>query len=231
MILRAVLMCLIGAPALAQDFRTRNPACVPHVTVRHQDCSAITYYVCPGTHGPLWRSEVFYQGQPTMIATYDADYNTLGGGVADGSMRLEAQPESTDLPISLARLKAEGSIDSAETLRLTVPGMSLVMRNTTKVTMQPDPVTIAGMEFRVITLDTRMVTEPNVGVMSSELRLFLNDQIGYPIEGRTATTANGVENVSASDPVEITCPASPASRAMRRGPVAGRGNRRKRCVA
>ncbi len=99
------------------------------------------------------------------------------------------------------------------------------------MTMQPDPVTIAGMEFRVITLDTRMVTEPNVGVMSSELRLFLNDQIGYPIEGRTATTANGVENVSASDPVEITCPASPASRAMRRGPVAGRGNRRKRCVA
>ncbi len=203
------LIASAALPAAAQDVMTRDAACKPHVTVRHQECSTATYYLCPGEGGETYRAEIFHGGQPTMVGLYDTDYNMIGGSTADGMVRLWAEAAGVNRPLSLAQLRAEGRTDYVETIGMDVGGTVITMTNTSTVVMRPDPVTLGGVEFRVADLHIDMKTEPFLGVMSSDIRLFLNDGLVYPVEGRTATTVNGMTQVTASDPVEIILPGQP----------------------
>lgn len=196
-------------PAAAQDVMTRDPACKPHVTVRHQDCTVTNYYLCPGEDGEVYRAEMFHGGKALMTSLSDADYNTIGGGSAGGSIRLWPEVTGENKPLSLAQLKAEGRADYVETTGMDLNGMVVTMTSRIAAVILPGLVTIDAVEFRVAELRIESKTVPGEDVMSGESRLFLNDGLIYPIGGRIATTMNGMTLVTSSDPVEIILPGEP----------------------
>ena len=209
---KAFVLCLLLTPSIAaaeDSLLQRDASCAPFVTVQHQGCSAATYFRCEGDGGVIYRVEMASAGRPSMIGIYDSEYNIIAGGTPDGQVRMVSEPSATTVRLSLGDLMKSGKASYSETLALTIGATPLKMHTNGDVSVRPEAVEIDGKSFQVIDLDLSITTEPDVGKLSGQVRLFMSDTLGFPLEGETSNTVNGTTSVTATDPFKVILPGEP----------------------
>ena len=228
MILRTAAIVVIVLPcqvALAQSDQIIGANCKPRVTVQKQDCAMATYYECPGEEATVWRSDVFFDGQPVISSLFDADYNLISSELADGSISMQANQSDGIVNLSMANLLAEGHAAYAKSIRMQMNGSVTTLVKRGEAVVQPEPVIIDGMEFRQIDLTEFQSFRPDGFHMTAHVRLFLNDEIGFPIEGQSVADFGSTQTITTTDPVLIALPGQPGFGATEPqaycGPVTG----------
>lgn len=201
------LLAVLAGPALAETNLTERPeSCEAYLTAVQEGCFAATYFRCSGDGGPFHRVESTVGGTPAMVAEYDDNYNMIGGGTPDGSLTIDIDTAAPRKLLSLATLRETGSATYSETLAMTVQGTGIQMSNQSTVTLLPDPVQIDGRTFQVAEIAIAVTSVPDLGPLSGAVRIFLSDEFGFPVEGQTSSTVNGVAQTTANDPVDLILP-------------------------
>jgi hypothetical protein len=193
------LFATAGFGAMADVPGWPRPAeCVASLTVLHGDCDLRTYFVCPSPEGKLIRRErQAYAGTlEALITTTDYEFVTLGGDKDPGALKLYV-PSKDRLNLSAA---LEGQPQEyVEYLKYVRPGSPVLRLSVRKRVERVDETAeVSGRVFQKV-----LVTSVLDGSTTEQIALYLNDEIGFPIEGEYGPDHARAIPVESSQPIAL----------------------------
>ncbi|WP_112310843.1 hypothetical protein [Pseudogemmobacter bohemicus] len=195
------------ATALATRLWPRDANCAPKLTVQFSDCTASTYYLCPGPGAPvgdqMLRAESKLDDGIALASLTTLNFAFLA--VVDEGRDIVVWAGATAAPAPDLQAALDGSAQEfAETLSTYYDDMITKTGITNRLERAGDDVEIDGISFARLTLTSRADDAPEGEY--NKLALYYSAELGFPIKGESEDSFAG--EVSRDDlmPVSLILP-------------------------
>jgi hypothetical protein len=199
----ALFVCSAAPIARADVVLWPHPAeCVATVTVLHGDCGLRTYFVCPSPEGNLIRRERQPYGDTleALVTTMDYEFVALGDNKDPGVLKLYV-PSKDRLSLSAAMEgQPQETVEYLKYVRQGTPVIRFSMRK--RVELADETAEVSGRVFQKVFVTSEMKD----GGAREQIALYLNDEIGFPIEGEHGPDNGIVIPVGSSRPTALFFP-------------------------